>query len=192
LSTKKYTATILETKQGSDIMKNKLSAIVPGKEGSFANCEVADSTSKTIIASSGKTTLDHENFKREYNAVPCVEEVAIDENHPEVREAVQHAKESFIDAKFECDNGTLMDLMKKITDKKLAFHPYLALEAIKHEIETQLKDIIVNHFKGMTIEQLGICSSDINSFAKAEEERWTATLDLAKHLAIEKLKSEMK
>lgn len=78
----------------------------------------------------------------------------------------------FQDKEFEPSNNTLKDLKKKIIDKGLSFHPYLALQAIQSEVETQLKDIVVNHFKGMTIEMLGMCSAEIKEYAESEEARW--------------------
>jgi hypothetical protein len=69
-------------------------------------------------------------------------------------------------------NETLKDLKEKIIKKGLSFHPYLAMQAINQEVETQLRDLIVNHFKGMSVEQLGLCNQEIKEYADTEEERY--------------------
>jgi hypothetical protein len=71
-------------------------------------------------------------------------------------------------------NETLKDLKDKIIKKGLSFHPYLAMQAINQEVETQLRDLIVNHFKGMKVEMLGLCNQEIKEYADAEEARYQA------------------
>lgn len=78
----------------------------------------------------------------------------------------------FIENEFEPKNETLLDLKTKIIKAGLSFHPYLAMQAINQEVESQLRDIIVGHFKGMRVEQLGKCNQEIKEYAEAEEARY--------------------
>jgi len=78
----------------------------------------------------------------------------------------------FQEQEFGPKNDTLKDLKKKILDRGLSFHPYLAMQAINKEVETQLTDLVVGHFKGMGIEMLGICNQEIKEYAEAEEARY--------------------
>lgn len=80
----------------------------------------------------------------------------------------------FVENEFKPKNETLKDLKDKITKKGLSFHPYLAMQAINQEVETQARDLVVNHFKGMSIEMLGKCNAEIKEYAEAEEARWQA------------------
>lgn len=80
----------------------------------------------------------------------------------------------FIENEFEPKNETLKDLKAKIIKAGLSFHPYLAMQAINKEVETQLTNLIVNHFKGMRVEQLGKCNQEIKEYAEAEEARYQA------------------
>lgn len=78
----------------------------------------------------------------------------------------------FIENPFEPKNETLKDLKKKIEDKALSFHPYLAMQAINKEVERQATELVTNHFKNMSIEQLGKCNQEIKEYAEAEEARY--------------------
>lgn len=78
----------------------------------------------------------------------------------------------FIENSFEPKNETLKDLKDKILKKGLSFHPYLAMQAINKEVETQLTDLVVGHFKGMRVEMLGECNQEIKEYAEAEEDRY--------------------
>lgn len=80
----------------------------------------------------------------------------------------------FIENEFEPKNGTLKDLKDKITKKGLSFHPYLAMQAINQEVESQLRETIVSHFKGMSVSSLGECNMEIKEYAEAEEARYQA------------------
>lgn len=80
----------------------------------------------------------------------------------------------FIENEFKPKNETLKDLKDKIIKKGLSFHPYLAMQAINQEVETQARDLVASHFKGMSIEMLGKCNAEIKEYAEAEEARWQA------------------
>jgi hypothetical protein len=92
----------------------------------------------------------------------------------------------FIENAFEPMNPILISLKKKIEDKKLSFHPYLVTSAIQVEVERQLKTLIENTFRDMSVEQLGACSLEVTKYAESEESRYqlyisshdkTSTLD---------------
>lgn len=78
----------------------------------------------------------------------------------------------FIENEFTPKAQVLIDLKKRIQDKGLSFHPYLAIQAINLEVENQLRDIITSHFKGMKVEMLGVCSAEIKEYADSEEKRY--------------------
>ena len=78
----------------------------------------------------------------------------------------------FQEKEFEPKNEALKDLKDKIIKKGLSFHPYLAMSAINAEVERQARELVETHFKGMTIEALGMCNQEIKGYADAEEARW--------------------
>lgn len=80
----------------------------------------------------------------------------------------------FIENAFEPKSELLKDLKKKIEDKGLSFHPYLAMSAINKEVERQAVELVEKTFKGMSIEALGKCNQEIKEYAEAEEARWSA------------------
>lgn len=80
----------------------------------------------------------------------------------------------FIENPFEPKSEVLKELKKKLDDKGLSFHPYLAMTAIQREVERQATAIVESTFKGMSIEWLGKCSAEIKEYAEAEEARWKA------------------
>lgn len=80
----------------------------------------------------------------------------------------------FIENEFSPESESLKNLKEKIVKAGLAFHPYLAMQAINQEVETQLRDLIVGHFKGMPVPSLGECNMEIKAYADAEEERYQA------------------
>lgn len=80
----------------------------------------------------------------------------------------------FIENAFEPKHEVLKDLKKKIEDKGLSFHPYLAMSAINKEVERQAVELVEKTFKGMSIEALGKCNAEIKAYAEAEEARWSA------------------
>lgn len=80
----------------------------------------------------------------------------------------------FIENEFDPKHETLKSLKKKLEDKGLSFHPYLAMTAIQAEVERQAKLEVEAAFKGMSIAQLGKCSAEIKEYAEAEETRWRA------------------
>lgn len=81
-------------------------------------------------------------------------------------------KEAFVDKEFVPKNESLKNLKEKIVKAGLEFHPYLAMQAINNEVETQLRELITSHFKGMPVQSLGICNAEIKEYAEAEEKRW--------------------
>lgn len=80
----------------------------------------------------------------------------------------------FVENAFEPKHEVLKDLKKKIEDKGLSFHPYLAMSAINKEVERQATELVEKAFKGMSIDALGKCNAEIKAYAEAEEARWTA------------------
>lgn len=101
----------------------------------------------------------------------------------------------FIENPFEPKSEVLKELKKKIEDKGLSFHPYLAMQAINKEVERQATDLVTNHFKNMGIEQLGKCNQEIKEYADTEEARyqdWQAAKDKAPEevLAVKKAKKK--
>lgn len=101
----------------------------------------------------------------------------------------------FIENEFEPKNEILKELKAKIIKRGLAFHPYLAMQAINKEVETQLTELISTHFKGLGIEALGLCNGEIKVYAEAEEARyqqWQMAKDKKPEEVIEVKKTKKK
>lgn len=81
---------------------------------------------------------------------------------------------SFIENEFSPKNEVLKELKKKIDEKGLSFHPYLAMSAINKEVERQATELVEKTFRGMGIDQLGRCNQEIKEWAEAEEARYQA------------------
>lgn len=104
-------------------------------------------------------------------------------------------KVEFIENPFEPKNESLRDLKKKIEDKGLSFHPYLAMQAINKEVERQATELVEKAFRGMTIQALGKCNAEIKAYAEAEEERyqeWQKAADMTPDGIIEAPKKKKK
>ena len=80
----------------------------------------------------------------------------------------------FVETVFEPKHESLKDLKMKIEKEGLSFHPYIAMNAIQKEVENRAIELVAKHFKGMSIEGLGMCNAEIREYAEAEEAKWQA------------------